>query len=209
MKEGWPHLKGNTKTGPVQNVTIRLNQVGPAVAVQINGRNPETKDASCGHGQPELVRAIDKGSRRMCLRPKSGGRAVVKIRNDQVSQAVAIRVTGGNPHAGQCAALTVAGNARLFADLLKAELALIGKEPARCPVVGNVDIRAVVAGDLGNHDPQPTALRQVDSGRPRKIRKGAVTVIAVKPIGLGREVLRAAVIAPAIGGGGSGADFGS
>ena len=77
------------------------------------------------------------------------------------------------------------------------------------PVVGDVDIGPIVARQLGDEDAQAPAFGQVDPGRRRDVGERPIAVVAIEPIGLGGEVLGAAVVARPSGAAQYGGDFAS
>ena len=122
-------------------------------------------------------------------------------------QAVAVEVGCGDAHAGDGLAVAVAGDTRVLADLLEPEVALVGEQPAGRAVVGDIDVRSIVTGQLGDQDAQSAAVRGLIPAVFGYIGECPIAVVAVKPIGLRRKVLGAAIVAAAVRGRAVGSGF--
>ena len=123
-----------------------------------------------------------------------------KLVTTRSAEPVAVQVAGGDPHAGERLTLAVARDPGRLADLLEPEVSAVGEQPAWCSVVGDIDIGPVVTCQLGDQYAQAPAVGLVDAGQTGEVGERAITVVAVKPVGLRRKVFGAAVVAPAVGG---------
>ena len=207
LEQGGPHGEGDAEPGPVLDVAVGLEQVEPAVAVEVGRRDPEAEDASGRPGDAQRCRGVA-----VCARAErlvGDRRAVEEVGDDQVRAAVAVEVAERDPHARERVAPAVERDPGGQPDLLELHPVPVLEEPACAAVVGDEDIESRVAHQVGDQDSQPSPLGQGDPGRPRDVGEAAVAVVAVEPVRLRLEVLRGAVVAAAVGGRADGAVAGS
>ena len=94
------HLERNSKTGPIEDVSIRLNQVEPPVAVEVHRGNAETQHVPRRTGQSEGSRGIFERRPRTWKTTKSDGRSAEKVGDRQIRSAVAVEVSQRDAHSG-------------------------------------------------------------------------------------------------------------
>ena len=120
-----------------------------------------------GHGDAEAQQVARR-------QPDAGGRAAVgeealaqvvvergslavEVGDHQVGPAVAVQVAAGHAHSRLVSALSTAGHAGLEADLLEVKAALVAEEVIGRAVVGDEEVDAVVAVEVGGDDAQARA----------------------------------------------------
>ena len=114
-----------------------------AVAVEVDQRDSEAEDAASGGDQPEPARRVPIDAARLTLSPERDRGTIVEVGDGQVAETVAVQVTQGDPHPRDDLAATVAGDARLLADLFESQVPLVGEQPAGRGVVRDVDIGSI------------------------------------------------------------------
>ena len=106
--------------------------------------------------------------------------------NDEVGAAVAVEVAAGDAHAGQCVPLAVEGDPGGLGNVPEAAVPQVLEEPARGAVVDD-EISGGVAGQVGDQDAEPPAVREGDPGLLGDVGEGAVAVVPVQAVGLRGE----------------------
>jgi hypothetical protein len=182
-------------------VAVGLQEVGTAVGIEVGQCQAEAQGRA-GRAQAQRGRAV--GERPAADRPEGDRRPAQKVAHQEVDPAVAVDVAEGRAHPGQGVPPAIQRHARGEPDLLEPEPPPVLPEVAGGPIVGHEDVEAGIAHQVGDDHPQPPAAGPVDPGGLRDVGEPAPAIVPVEPVGLGGEVLGAAVVAPAVGSGAEG-----
>ena len=172
LQQGRPHRLGDAQPCPIENVSIRLDEVEPAVAVKVLNRDAEAEHRPRGRRDPQRGRVVAVECLTSSFDPsKCDRRSAQEVCDRQVRSPIAVEVAQGDAHPRRVHARRVTGDAGLLANLLESELAAIGQQPAGSAVVGHVNVGNAIARQVGDQDPQAAPLRLLAPAWPGMLVK--------------------------------------
>ncbi len=149
-EQGRVHGQGDAEAGPVEDVAVPLDQVEPAIGVEVGQGQAEADDRPGRPGQAERLGGVDEG-------PAPGpeeadGPPAGEVAHQEVGPTVAVDVAEGQAHPRQEIPPAVEGDAGPEADLGEPEPPPVLEEAAGGPVVGDVKVDPGVADEVGRED---------------------------------------------------------
>ena len=169
-EQGRPHRERLAEPGPVEDVAVGLDQVEPAVGVEVGQGHAEAQDRPGRAARPRASEASANAP--PPRRPEADRRPAQEVAHDQVGPAVAVEVAERHAHPGQGLAPAVEGDARRRARPPRTGARPGSRTasrrsrrwPRRCRGRGSPD-------EVGHEHAQPSAARAGRSRRPSRRRR--------------------------------------
>ena len=140
------HLRHPAGLVSAPHASVDNRQIGKTVLIKIREDGPEPRAAPRGVGQSRHGRAFLK----QAARPLLPERVVLlgQMRDENIEQAVAIHVTGGDAHVRVRAAHGVVGEAAPPGLVAKSAVVLIDPERVRLRVIGHQNVRPAISVEV-------------------------------------------------------------
>ena len=140
----------------VAEVPVGRHQIEPAVVVGVEESRAETEAVAAGGRQAGGGGMV--GEEPLPEVVEQGGGLAVEIRDRQIEAAVAVDIAAGDAHTGLVAAAGVGRDARLVADLLEPEAALVAEQVVGRAVIGHEEVDSAVLVEIGGDDAEPAPI---------------------------------------------------